>query len=318
MKLKVFLILTFLFIFSSNILYADENFLHIEGTHSPGIVDLKIKNGVPPFKIYKSTDNENFDFMLEITSDNYRESGLENGKTYWFKVVDSNGKYGIVKQTIPYTAIIVYPLEVTELGDTYVNLKWNSLYSAVDLYINGRLWQSYITATNVTVTNLEPNTEYTFYFVNFIGERSNTVKITTTKKLDDLISKLDNMLNKLFVSDNFRIDSNNNGIVDGLEGVYDKGKQIIDTPIIKYPSDIANIVGDVKDSIKTPSIDESPSELSNLPKFEVEFIKGYKVNVLNLEPFYKEIKIIRYILVCMLYVGLFIYFAKKLIPKLNA
>ena len=275
-------------------------------------------NGTPPYKIYKSLDEQNFQFIMEITSNRYKESGLENGRTYWYKVVDSTGKTGLAKQTIPFTMIEIYPLEVTELGDTYVQLKCNSLYSNIDLYVNGSLWKSSIKESSLTVDNLTPGKEYVFHFINRAGERSNSIKVTTSKNLDNLINRLDTLLTKLFVSDNFNIDSNNNGIVDGMEGIHNKGQEIINTPIIKYPSNIGEIIGNSKDKITTPSIDESSSALSNLPKFEIEFVPGYKVNILNLEPFIKEIKLIRYILVCMLYVGLFIYFANKLIPKLNA
>lgn len=296
--------------------FADD--LIVEGTHSPGIVDLKIVGGVAPYKIYKGNDNQNFEFVMEITSNKYRESGLENGKTYWFKVIDKNGLATTVKQTIPITSIQIYPLEVIELSDTYVQLNWNSLYSSVDLYVNGSLWESNIKESSVTVTGLRPNTVYTFHFVNFIGEKSNTVRVTTSNNLDNLIGRLDDLLRKLFVNDNFKIDSNNNGISDGLEPVYNKGKEIIDTPIIKYPSDLGNIIKDSESNIKTPSIEENSGELKNFPKLEVEFIPGYKTNILNLEPFLKEIKTIRFILVCMLWIGLFIYFAQKLIPKLNS
>lgn len=296
--------------------YADV--MYVEGSHSPGTVDLNIMNGTQPYKIYKSLDEKNYEFVMEITSNKYKESGLENGRTYWYKVVDSTGKTGLAKQTIPFTMIEVYPLEVTELGDTYVQLKWNTLYSTVDLYINGSLWESSVKESSVTVNNLTPGKEYVFHFINRAGERSNSIRVTTSKNLDNLINRLDKLLTKLFVSDSFKVDSNNNGIVDGMEGIHNKGQEIINTPIIKYPSNVGEIIGNSKDKIKTPSIDESSSALNNLPKFEIEFVPGYKVNILNLEPFIKEIKLIRYILVCMLYVGLFIYFANKLIPKLNA
>jgi len=296
--------------------YADV--MYVEGSHSPGTVDLNIMNGTPPYKIYKSTDEQSYQFIMEITSNRYKESGLENGRTYWYKVVDSTGKTGLAKQTIPFTMIEVYPLEVTELGDTYVQLKWNSLYSNIDLYVNGSLWESSIKASSVTVDNLVPGKEYVFNFINRAGERSNSVRVKTSKNLDNLINRLDKLLTKLFVSDDFNIDSNNDGIVDGMQGIKDKLSQIVDTPGIKYPSNIGKIIENGKDKIKTPSIDESSSALNNLPKFEIEFVPGYKVNILDLEPFIKEIKLIRYILVCMLYVGLFIYFANKLIPKLNA
>lgn len=313
-KIIVF-IFSFLLVFSLNV-YADT--IYVEGSHSPGVIDLNIMNGTPPYKIYKSVDEQNYQFIMEITSNKYKESGLENGRTYWYKVVDSTGKTGLAKQTIPFTMIEVYPLEVTELGDNYVQLKWNSLYSNIDLYVNGSLWESSIKESSLTVDNLTSGKEYVFHFINRAGERSNSVRVTTSKNLDNLINRLDTLLTKLFVSDSFKVDSNNNGIVDGMEGIHNKGQEIINTPIIKYPSDIGDIIGNSKDKITTPSIDESSSALNNLPKFEIEFIPGHKVNILNLEPFIKEIKLIRYILVCMLYVGLFIYFANKLIPKLNA
>lgn len=304
-----------LIVFSFNA-YSDS--LYVEGTHTPGAIELNIMNGIGPYKIYKSTDNQNFNYLMEITSSRYKESGLENGRTYWYKVVDSTGKTGLAKQTIPFTMIEVYPLEVTELGDTYVQLKWNTLYSTVDLYVNGSLWESSINESSVTVDNLAPGKEYVFHFINRAGERSNSVRVTTSKNLDNLINRLDKLLTKLFVSDSFKVDSNNNGIVDGMEGIHNKGQEIINTPIIKYPSNVGDIIGNSKDKIKTPSIEESSSALNNLPKFEVEFVPGYKVNILNLEPFIKQIKLIRYVLVCMLYVDLFIYFVNKVIPSLNA
>jgi len=307
--------LPLLIVFSFNA-YSDS--LYVEGTHTPGAIELNIMNGIGPYKIYKSTDNQNFNYLMEITSSRYKESGLENGRTYWYKVVDSTGKTGLAKQTIPFTMIEVYPLEVTELGDTYVQLKWNTLYSTVDLYVNGSLWESSINESSVTVDNLAPGKEYVFHFINRAGERSNSVRVTTSKNLDNLINRLDKLLTKLFVSDSFKVDSNNNGIVDGMEGIHNKGQEIINTPIIKYPSNVGDIIGNSKDKIKTPSIEESSSALNNLPKFEVEFVPGYKVNILNLEPFIKQIKLIRYVLVCMLYVDLFIYFVNKVIPSLNA
>ena len=219
---------------------------------------------------------------------------------------------------MPFTVIEVYPLEVIELADTYVQLKWNSLYSTVDLYVNGSLWESSINESSITVTNLSPGRDYTFYFLNRAGEKSNTIRVTTSKNLDNLINRLDDLLTKLFVSDSFRVDSDNNGIPDGMEGISNKAKEIINTPVIRYPSDVGSIIDDSKDLIKTPSIDDDPSALNKLPKFEIEFVPGFKLNMLDLEPFKEQIKLIRYILVCMLYVSLFIYFVNKVIPKLDA
>lgn len=313
---KLITIILFIIIITNNNVYADT--LYVEGSHTPGAINLKIMNGNAPYKIYKSTDEQNYDFIMEITSDRYKESGLENGRTYWYKVIDSNGKTGLAKQTIPFTMIEVYPLEITELGDNYVQLKWNSLYSNIDLYVNGFLWDSSIKESSITVTDLNSNSEYTFYFINRAGEKSNTVKVTTSNDLNNLINKLDKLLTSLFYDDSFKIDSNNNGIVDGMEGIYDKAEEIIKSPIIGLPSDIGSIIKDSGDKIKTPSIEDDSSGLNKLPKFEVEIIPGYKVNLLNLEPFLKEIKLIRYILVCMLYVELFIYFINKVVPNLNA
>lgn len=296
--------------------YSDS--LYVEGTHTPGAVDLKIMNGIAPYEIYKSTDNVNFDYVMEITSSNYKEYGLENGRTYWYKIVDRNGKTGLAKQTIPFTVIEVYPLEVTELADTYVQLKWNSLYSTVDLYVNNSMWETSIKESSITVTGLTPGNEYTFYFINRAGEKSNTIRVTTSKNLDNLINRLDKLLTELFVNDNFNIDSNNDGISDGFQGIHDKAQEIINTPGIRYPADVGGIIGDINNNINIPSIDEGSGALSNLPKFEIEFIPGHKINILNFEPFIEQIELIRYMLVCMLYVGLFIYFANKLIPKLNA
>ncbi len=313
---KIIIIITFLLIFFPFYVYG--YVLSIEGSHTPGAIDLNIINGNPPYEIYKSENNTDFYFITEITSSRYVEHGLQNGKTYWYKVIDSLGNTGLAKQTMPFTVIEVYPLEVIELADTYVQLKWNSLYSTVDLYVNGSLWESSINESSITVTNLSPGRDYTFYFLNRAGEKSNTIRVTTSKNLDNLINRLDDLLTKLFVSDSFRVDSDNNGIPDGMEGISNKAKEIINTPVIRYPSDVGSIIDDSKDLIKTPSIDDDPSALNKLPKFEIEFVPGFKLNMLDLEPFKEQIKLIRYILVCMLYVSLFIYFVNKVIPKLDA
>lgn len=297
-------------------IYVYANDLFVEGsTHSPGQIKLTIFNGTSPYQIYKSEDKETFDYIMETSTNQYIEYGLTNGKTYYYKVIDSNDNSIIVKQTIPFTTLEVYPLSVLELGDYYVQLEWTSFYSDVDIYVNDTIYIKNCKDSSITVNNLQPNTEYLFYYINNGGEKSNTIRVTTTKQLDNIINRLDKMLNDLFVSDEFKTDSDNDGIVDGLEPIYNKGQEIVNSPVVKFADNIGGIISEYE---VVDSIEDNDKALDDLPRLEVEFIPGKKINVFDLSEFTNEIKMIRFLLVCMLYVELFFYFVQCVIPRLGA
>lgn len=287
--------------------------LSIESTvHSPGQVYFKI-NGIAPFEIKRSINSlNNFESLGTIETNEFFEQGLEPISIYWYEITEiSTGDTLTVKYSSPITNINVYPLEVTQLGDDYIQVNWSHLLHSVDLYLNGSLLDSDITETTYTINNLQPNREYTLYYIDSSGMISNTIRFTTLNELSNFMDELDYLLRKLFVSNDFKIDSNNDGISDGFQPVKNRFDDLINGGVGKYPQDIRDSIIDSSDNVNSDSLDD-------LPTFDVEFIKGYTINVFDFTGLEDLVKQIRNILVAVLYVGLFLYFVKKLIPKLNA
>ncbi len=285
--------------------------LSIESTaHSPGEVKFSI-NGEAPFQIYKSINAVNYTLVTELEENVYIERGLEGGQTYFYKIIDSTGDELVVKQAVPITNLDVLPLTVEELGDTYIHLNWNSFLHFVDIYLDGDLYESNVEESSLTITGLRPDTEYTVYYIDSYGGYSNTVRFTTSDELDTFMKRLDDLLRKLFVSNKFKIDSNNDGISDGYQPIKNKFDDLMETGPFQYPKDIKDTIIDSKDKIKS-------SQLGDLPLMEVTYLPGFTINVFDFTGLEEIIEIIRKILVAILYVSLFIYFAKKLIPSLKA
>lgn len=285
--------------------------LSIESTtHSAGEVKFSI-NGESPFQIYKSIDAVNYTFITELSENVYIERGLNGGQTYYYKIIDSTGDNLVVKQAVPITNLSVLPLTLEELGDTYVHLNWNSFIHYVDIYLDGYLYESELLESSLTITGLRPNTEYTVYYIDSFGGYSNTIRFTTSNELDTFMKRLDDLLRKLFVSNKFQIDSNNDGISDGYQPIKNKFDELMETGPFQYPKDLKDSVINSKDKIKS-------TQLGDLPLMEVTYIPGFTINVFDFSGLEQIVETIRKILVAILYVSLFIYFAKKLIPSLKA
>lgn len=285
--------------------------LSIESTsHSPGEVRFSI-NGQAPYEIYKSSDSINYSFIKSIEDNMYYERGLVSGETYYYKIIDSTGADLIVKQAIPITNLSILPLTLEELGDYYVHLNWNSYIHYVDIYLDGELYETNVTESGLTITGLEANTEHTVYYIDSYGGYSNTIRFTTSDELDTIMQKLDNLLRKLFVSDKYNIDSNNDGISDGFQPVKNKFDELMTTGPFQYPKDLQNSIINSKNNVTSTTF-------ADLPLMEVTYVPGFTINVFDFTGLESIVKTIREILVAILYVSLFIYFAKKLIPSLKA
>jgi len=236
---------------------------------------------------------------------------LQAGETIYYKIIDSTGDELVVKQTVPITNLNVLPLTLEQLGDTYIHVNWNSFIHSVDIYLNDSLYESNITDSSMTITSLRPNTEYTIYYIDSYGTQSNTIRFTTLNELNTVMARLDDLLRKLFVTDDYYYDSNNDGVSDGFQPIKNKFDEFTETSPFQYPKDIKDSIIDTSDKVIS-------SDLDDLPLMEITYLPGFTINVFDFTGLENIIEIIRSILVAILYVSLFIYFAKKLIPALRA
>lgn len=277
------------------------------GQNNPGTITMYL-DGQKPFTVYKSLDRVNWELMSIVEGNKYIEYGLENGTSYYYKIVDAGGDSMITKYTPSLLSIQVIPLRVQQLGDDYCLLEWSNLFPAVDLYCNEKLISDGQTASSFTATGLKPNTEYVFYFVSQVGERSNTVKVRTTDEQTNILNKLDEILKKIFIPNN-NIDSDGDGVPDPYDALAKEWKKFEDYEPIKIGEETQMAVDQLKEDFDSTN--------AEMPKLEVEFAPGLKFNVFDLSEFEEEIKTIRLLLTAILFFGLFLYFVQVLIPKLK-
>jgi hypothetical protein len=277
------------------------------GQNSPGTITMYLE-GQKPFTIYKSMDRESWELMSIVDGYKYIEYGLENGTSHFYKIVDAGGDILITKYTPSITSLQVIPLRVVQLGDDFCLLEWSHLFPSVDLYCNDKLISDGQYASSFTATGLKPNTDYVFYFISQVGERSNTVKLRTTDEQTNILNKLNEILKKIFIPNN-NIDTDGDGVPDPYDALAKEWKKFENYEPLKIGDETKMALDELKDDFDSTN--------SVLPKLEVEFAPGIKMNVFDLSAFEEEIKTIRLLLTAVLFFGLFLYFVQVLIPKLK-
>ena len=297
--------------------------LTVENWHlSSGTVLLRFFGGQAPYEIYKSAEHSTSGLLEDMTwglvdtadSNEFRMYGLENGVTHYFKVVDASGSIYYSTYTPPLITIDIDALSVSELKDTWVHLKWSKIYNDVNLYVNGSFIQR-VKGSEFTVTGLSPNTKYVFHFETLRGNPSNTVIVTTPNDMSSFLGKLNNILEDLFISDDFQIDSNGDGVVDGYQPIHDSITDIGDNGLVQLPGQVGDIVGDAGNNIGSLDPGKNPSPII----FEVDLGALGTVDLLSGLAFFKdEIIMIRRLLVAILYSSVVFYFIKLMIPSLRA
>lgn len=265
--------------------------------HETGRVEMRI-DGSGPFKIYRSLNNVDFTLIDTVTGNVFSECGLEGGKTYIYKVVDSFGGNYIVRYSVPILIKQQLPLSIVDVSDTMVTVEWDMYdFQNADIYLNGSKIEHFDYINSYTFDNLQPNTLYKVYIKNKFGVKSNTISFKTTAYLDSI----DKMLKELLLSNGLNRDSDSDGISDAIE------------PIHKKLSDIADklggkLISDVKTVIENVDYSTGIDDLKNLPKIETEFM-GLKIKVFDLDDkrFLPMMKTIRKLVLCVLTV-VFIFF----------
>lgn len=266
----------------------------------------------------------------------YREYGLSSG-TYFYKIVDSFQQVYILSVYVPLSVTSILPLRVVQYDDYSVHVEWDeflSTYSDVpnetaSIYLNDTLVERNIEENNYTLTNLKPNTRYRIYIVSAGGWKSNTIGITTSNEQASLLSKLDDMLRKLLIPDN-NIDSDNDGISDSFDKLVDAIKNLNNYAPIQIGQSTAGQIGNWQSNFPAGPVlgdpnasmgeiidslnDDTLNDAFNDFKLEVEFAPGLKFNVFDLNRYKTIIAVIRGVLVAFLYIELFIFFMKVLIP----
>jgi len=200
--------------------YSDFPFQFRSLTHTTGSVRLIIE-GVFPIKVYKSLDRESWVFMEEVTDNEFIEFGLENGKTYYYKLVDGLDREAISRYTPPDISMQQLPLQLKQLNDTEAHISWTHFDNPVSIVLDGNKINESVTFNEMTITGLEPDSKHTVYFLNELDERSNTITFTTTKEL----SRLAELLEKIFVPE-WNVDHDSDGIPDKLEKITDQVDEI--------------------------------------------------------------------------------------------
>lgn len=297
--------------FMLSILTVDASALFAEtGNHAPGKMILRIAEGTAPYTIYKSLDLKSWDQVAVTEKDRYEEYGLENGVTYYYQVKDANGEICNTSYTTPFLNVEDNSLSVEQLKDTWVHLRWSKTYSNITLYCNGEE-VSAVRGNEYTVTNLSPNTSYSFYYLTRTGYKSNVVKLTTPNDMSTFLGRLNKLLEDLFMDDKFRIDSNGDGISDGFQPIKDKANGILENPLIDLPNRVGDIGKDAANRIPSgnPSDLHLYADLGALGK--IDMLGG-------LAAFIAEIKLLRRLLVAVLYGMVIYYFIRKLVPSLRA
>jgi hypothetical protein len=242
-------------------------------THQTGMITL-YNDGYYPLQIYKSIDRQNWTFMSTLTQNMYTEYGLNNSTTYYYKLKDKYGREVVQRYTPPITSIQVLPLQVIQIDDTTVHLRWDSYEYEKTVYVNGNAVVTGLSANEYTVDNLEPKTQYEIYTINRINERSNTVIVKTT----DRMNKLEKTLDKVFSPPPYQ-DSDNDGLQDYLEpltAAMDAIKKAAGMDAINEAQDIINSM-DFSDFKK-----DSVEAMADIPKMTTDYM-GIEIKVLDLE-----------------------------------
>lgn len=266
--------------------------------HETGKIVLNINNGSPPYQIYRSLDNENFNFVTSVDTDIFIEYGLEGGKTYFYKVIDSNNYEAFSRYSVPILFEQIIPLTIINITDNQATIEWDMYdFKNCNIYLNGLIIESVNDITSYTLDNLSENTEYTVYLLNEFGIKSNTITFRTT----DYFDQLDKLLKELFVKD-LNVDSDSDGLPDIMESIGDKIDSIVDN------LGGSTITG-VKDVIESVDYDTGIEDLQNLPKVQTNF-RGLNIKILDLDDSrYLEIMdTLRFIVLCVLTVT-FIFLA---------
>lgn len=265
-------------------------------SHDTGMIRLALE-GALPLKVYKSFDNNNYTLMQVLETNMYNEYGLSNGQTVWYKVEDYYGNTAIARYTPPYTNMQILPLQIVQLNDTTVHLKWSHVHPEVDLYLDGALIAEDLDSSEYTISGLDAGTQHTVYFINKLNERSNTITFKTTKKLD----AIEKILTKLFFTD-FETDSNSNSIPDIMEPL----KQKLDELLDRLGGGMMEDAQDILEGVDTSDFPEPEGleDLATLPKIEVEY-GGMLLKILDLENefFLEIIQTLRAILVAIVTVS---------------
>ena len=94
-------------------------------------------------------------------------------------------------------------------------------------------------------------------------------------KTTDYLDSIDKMLKELFVSTDFNIDSDSDGLVDGIEPINDKVDSIVDKLGGDTITGVQDVIGDIDYST-------TESALQGLPKVQTEFM-GLNIKVLDLD-----------------------------------
>lgn len=261
-------------------------------THQTGMITLYC-DGYYPLRIYRSTDRSNWTLMSTLAQNMYTEYGLNNGTTYYYKLVDKYGREVMQRYTPPFTSIQVLPLQVVQIDDTTVHLRWDNYEYEKTLYVDGNAVVSALVANEYTVDNLEPNTRYEIYTLNRLNERSNTVIVKTT----DRMNKLEKMMDKVFSPPPYK-DTDNDGLQDFLEplaAAMDELKQAAGMDNINQAKDIIDSM-DFSDFKK-----DSVEALADIPKISTNYM-GLEIKVFDIESeqFLEWAKLIRNLVLAIL------------------
>lgn len=190
--------------------------------HWTGSAQFYIKGAEFPVYINKGLNYEDLYYLDSTSEEMFVDYGLENGVTYYYQFIDSTGYSYMVRYTPPFLVRQVYPLEVKQIEDTSVHLRYNEPYLLKKVFLNDEYWGS-VDGTEFTITDLVPGTEYKVYLVGEEGHKSNEITFYTTNR----INSLDKLFKELLLPPAY-VDSNSDGLRDELEGINTKLETIID------------------------------------------------------------------------------------------
>lgn len=265
------------------------------GMHKTGMIDMYL-DGYLPYTIYKSNNNVDWSYLATSNTNKFTEYGLTNGITYYYKLVDRYGRDAYFRYTPPITELTIYPITVIKLADDYVHLRWNEFFDSMNLYLDDVLLITFTYGiSEYTITGLESDTEYQIHGINSYGERSNTIKIHTSKD----INNLEDLLKKIFepVSG---IDTNADGVPDYAQDIKDAIEQMKNKLT-------GGVFDDMQDTLTGRNLPQGSEASAGIPKIETVFMGiNIKVFDITMEEFNPWIDFIRLLVLAFLVVG-FIY-----------